>query len=274
MKQYKVYLHDIRCGLFRWRYLVAALLFVLSALHLWDILRFESEKATWMDFMIYIFKGSEPLSNLSTLEQLKLPISWIMVLGGCLFLNLDYFLNDMTTTGQQILIRCNSRKGWFLSKCVWIILSCIAYYGIGMIAILFLTISAGGDLSIINNPVLTQEIYLLSEPVAVTSVEAICIGIVLPLLTIIALCMAQMTLSLFMKPIFSFLTCICLLVLAIYVSSPCIIGNGAMTLRTGLMPEKNIDLLAAGLVCTAVTILSIVIGTLRFSRMDILGIEE
>lgn len=273
MKRYKLFLHDIRCGVFRWRYLAAALLFTLSALYPWDILRFESERATFMDFMIYIFKGSEPF-NLSTSEQLKLPISWIMVIGGCLFLNLDYFLNDMTATGQQILIRCNSRKGWFLSKCVWIILSCIAYYGIGMIAILLLTILAGGDLTITNNPVLTQKIYLLSEPVAMMSVEAICIGIVLPLLTIIALCMAQMTLSLFMKPIFSFLTCICSLVLAVYVSSPFIVGNGAMTLRTALHPDGNIDILTAGLACTTVIFLSTVIGTLRFKHMDILGIEE
>lgn len=274
MKQYKVFLHDIRSGLFRRRYFVAALLFPLSALHLWDILRFESDKATWMDFMLYIFKGSEPLSAMNTQEHLKLPISWIMVIGGCLLLNLDYFLNDMTTTGQQILIRCNSRKCWFLSKCAWILLSCIVYCGIGMIAILFLTISAGGDLSIINTPALTQKIYLLSEPVTVTSMEAICIGIVLPLQTIIALCMLQMTLSLFIKPIFSFLTCICLLVLAIYVNSPFIIGNGAMTLRTGLVPEKSMDLFAAGLACVAVTILSVVIGLLRFCHMDILGVEE
>lgn len=273
MKQYKLYLHDIRCGVFRWRYLVAALLFSLSGLHFWDILRFESEKATWMDFMIYIFKGSETF-NLSTSEQLKLPISWIMVIGGCLFLNLDYFLNDMTATGQQILFRCNSRKGWFISKCVWIILSCIFYYGIGMIATLLLTISVGGDLSMVNNPVLTQGLYLLSEPIELTSCEGICIGIILPLLTIIALCMMQMTLSLFVKPIFGFLTCICSLVLAVYVNSPFIIGNGAMTLRTALQSEGNMDLLAAGITCIGVTGLSIVIGTLRFSSMDILGIEE
>lgn len=273
MRQYKVYLHDIRCGVFRWRYLAAALLFSLSALQLWDIMRFESERATWMDFMIYIFKGLEPF-NLTTSEQLKLPISWIMVIGGCLILNLDYFLNDMTATGQQILIRVNSRKDWFLSKCVWIILNCIFYYGIGMIATLLLTISVGGDLSMVNNPVLTQEIYLLQEPVAITSVEAICIGIVLPLLTIIALCMTQMTLSLFVKPISGFLICICSLVLAVYVSSPLIVGNGAMTLRTALQSEGNIDIFKAGLMCMAVTVFSIVIGTQRFKRMDILGIEE
>lgn len=83
-----------------------------------------------------------------------------------------------------------------------------------------------------------------------------------------------MTLSLYVKPILSFLICISLLVIAVYASTPFAIGNGAMVIRSSYLSESGVDPGIACVVCIVAYLACVVLGTIRFKHTDILGIEE
>ena len=274
MKLFNLFQHDFTNGVLRGRYFAAAGLFLFPALQMVNILAFREETGTWMDFLFYTFKGMEPIVKLSSLEQVQLPLSWMLIIGGCLFLNLDYLLHDLTSAGQQMLVRCNSRRAWYLSKCFWNTTSCLVYFLIGTGTTLVTALLAGAEIVLTDTPTITFDLLMLQNPVTLTSVQAVCIALLLPLLTLVTINQIQMTLSLYVKPILSFLICISLLVIAVYVSTPFAVGNGAMVIRSGYLSESGIDPGIACMVCVVTYLACVVLGTIRFKHTDILGIEE
>ena len=274
MKLFNLFRHDFANGVLRYRYFAAAGLFLLPSLQMINILASREETGTWMDFLFYVFKGMEPITNLNSLEQVQLPISWLLIIGGCLFLNLDYLLHDLTSAGQQVLVRCNSRKAWYLSKCFWNTTSCLVYFLIGIGMTLVTSLLAGAEIVLIDTPTISFDLLMLQSSVTLTSTQAVCIGLFLPLLTLVTINQIQMTLSLYVKPILSFLICISLLVIAVYASTPFAVGNGAMVIRSGYLSENGIDPGIACVVCVVAYLACVVLGTIRFQHTDILGIEE
>ena len=274
MRRFNLFRHDLTNGVLRWRYFAAAGLFLLPSLQMANFLGFREETGTWMDFLFYVFQGLEPLVKLSSLKRVQLPISWLLIFGGCLFLNLDYLLHDLTNAGQQVLVRCNSRKVWYLSKCFWNTTSCLVYFLIGIGTTLITAFIAGAEIVLNDTPTITFDLLMLQSPVALTSAQAVCIGLLLPLLTLVTINQVQMTLSLYVKPILSFLICIGLLVIAVYASSPFAVGNGAMVIRSSYLSKGGIDPGIACGVCIVTYLACMLLGTIRFRHTDILGIEE
>lgn len=274
MKLFNLFRHDFANGVLRCRYFAAAGLFLLPSLQMVNILASREETGTWIDFLFYVFKGMEPISFLNSMEQIRIPISWLLIIGGCLFLNLDYLLQDLTSAGQQVLVRCNSRKAWYLSKCFWNTTSCLVYFSVGIGMTLIVSLLAGAEIKLIDTPTISFDLLMLHNPVNLTSAQAICIALLLPLLTLVTINQIQMTLSLYVKPILSFLICISLLVIAVYASTPFAIGNGAMVIRSSYLSESGVDPGIACVVCIVAYLACVVLGTIRFKHTDILGIEE
>lgn len=275
MNWYKLLRHDLHCGLFRLRYLLMPIIFLLPCFVCRLQLRGIGENGSVADYLLYCFSGSIPLGNVSIFE-FRLPILWLLVIASCLFLNLDYCLNDLTLSGQQIILRSGTRMGWYFSKCVWNILSCVLYFTFAALTVLLFTLATGGETSLESTPVAMIILFedVVSQPVALTSTQTLLIAVLLPCLTIAALSMLEMLLSLLVRPVISFLSCMCLLILALYWESPFALGNGAMTMRSRLL---STDGLAAGsviAVCVIVLIICAIVGAIRFRHTDILGMEE
>lgn len=141
----KLFAHDLRCGLLRWRYALVLPLFALPCVMGRGELGNYGGGANWMDMMLYCFRGT------STIE---LPALWLLVIAGCLLLNLDYMLNDLTLSGQQIIVRCGSRRGWYISKCLWNLCACVFYFALACLTVLVFTWAAGGTAALENTPAL------------------------------------------------------------------------------------------------------------------------
>lgn len=270
MMWFKLLQHDLRNGLLRWRYLSAILIFAMPCFSAWFRILPHHNSGTWTDWMLYCFKGIFPVG--SQLESFEFPILWFVAMAGCLFIGLDYPLIDLTDVGQQIIIRSVSRKSWFFSKCVWNLLNSGLYFLIGSLTVLIAVLIAGGTMELAATPDFVTsvvELYLESPPPVW---ETVLVAVVLPYLTIAAYGMLQMVLCLLIKPIFSFLTSICLLTSSLFINSPVALGNGAMVLRSSLVKGGHSPAVTAA-VCLAVIILCIIVGTVRFQRMDLLNYE-
>ena len=270
MNWFKLLRHDLRKGLLRKRYLAVPLFFAVSCLVCGLQMPGDYPTPGFMDRMLFCFKGLPPLTGP---QSFQLPVLWFLILAGCLFLNLDYLLDDLTQEGQQMMVRAVSRRGWYLSKCVWGMLNCGLFLLLGMLSCFIITLLCGGKLSLINDPLVSQVSLGVWTEQPLQAAEAVLIGILLPYLTLAGFQQLQMTLCLYLKPILSFLICICGLVAALLFSFFWIPGNGAITVRSDLlMPglHRPLPLLITGLSLWTVGVIA---GMIRFSRMDLLRYE-
>lgn len=269
MNWLKLLRHDIRSGLLRWRYLVTPVIFCLPCFQSWMQISNVQRGGTWMDYLLCCLRGTSYMLELSDFE---FPILWFLVMGGCLFLSLDYPLNDLTEAGQQVIIRSVNKKTWFFSKCAWNLMSSTVYFLLGMLTALVFALASGGSASLDGTyEVLTQILYTAEVP---TVGQAVMVATVLPWLTIAALNMLQMTLTLVMKPIFSFLACVSVLITSMFICSPFMLGNGAMVIRSSILDPIGVEPLASAFMCIVVIATSVIVGMIRFNCMDHLRYEE
>lgn len=270
MNWFKLIGHDLRAGIFRARYLAVPVIFCLPCFSC-AVRQSGVAAGSWMDYLMYCFKGIPPLSTGA--QEFELPILWFLVMGGCLFLNLDYPLNDLTEAGQQVIIRSVSKKRWFLSKCLWCLMSCGVYFLLGALTALVFALVSGGSVELSGTPTFAERVMEVYIPEGLSLRQALLAAVLLPYSTIAAVNMLQMTLCLIMKPIFSFLICICTLIVSLFLYTPFALGNGAMAIRSGLVTGGALSSGLSALFCAIVIICSVIIGVVRFDRMDFLRYE-
>lgn len=276
MNWFNLLRHDLRCGILRWRYVTAALLALLPCLGFLSSATIIGVNPSWMDYLLWTFKGTIPVQTSGPLDSVTLPFSWLLLLGACLYINLDYLLMDLTNNGQQVMIRSQSRQEWFLSKCVWNLVATAVYFLlIGLVELVFVVVTGGQVL-----PENTKECFLgifglvAFEPVQLPLWQGLILGLLLPYLTVAALSMLQMTLCLVVKPVVSFLVCMVLLMLAVYVNSPFVLGNGAMTIRSSIVASDGQEPITAVLTAMGIIAVCMIVGTVVFKHSDVLGSKE
>ena len=94
-----------------------------------------------------------------------------------------------------------------------------------------------------------------------------------PIMLSVAVNMFQMMLTLFLKPMFSFLFSSALFLVSAYIMSPVMLGNYGMVLRMKWMNEQGVPQITGFLVCLLILGFSVLVGMVRFRRMDILNEE-
>ncbi len=282
MSWIKVFAHDLRCGLLRRRYLLAPALVILECFYIGDWAVALGMKPYLGDLILYMFRGKEVFGS-GISDAADLPLPWFLIMGGILLLNLDYMLYDLTNAGQQVIVRSRSRFGWFLSKCLWNLLSTALCFGIMILTAVLVTLYYGGELALTNHPGLSSLLFgpYVEGEIVVTVRQTLAAGLLTPLTTMAALSMLQMTLCLFMKPVFSFLICQIQLVLALFWKSPLCLGEGAMAMRSSWVATDSfgpqyagVSTYAALVFAAAVLVLCVIAGTVKFRHTDILGLEE
>ena len=275
MNLHKLVKHDLRCGLLRPRYLWTPLFFIVPCLLCSMIAASTGLKCHWFEYLLFCFMGIEPIEIMDTMEKAQLPVFWLVSIGGSLFLNLDYLLNDLSHAGQQMVIRSGKRINWYFAKCIWNLCSCAVYFIFAGLTIAIFTFIMGGTVKLSVNMDLLYMIYQGTPEVeSLSSGSALLIGIVLPYLSVSALSLLQMTLCLVIKPVFGFLTSMLLLLLSVYWKSSLILGNGAMAIRSICLVPNGINPWIVMAECIVIIVSCVVIGSRIFNNSDILGAKE
>ena len=262
----KIIFHDLRCGLLQKKYLVTI---IISLICLWPFVSATKNlklEGTWMDMILYLFRGCMPISHG---ERSRMPLLWLFLVNGCLFLNLEYPLTDLTQNGVQVIYRYHNRKLWYLSKCLWNLSSTFMYFFLLIVVVSILSFVIGIQFRAVPSP--DWKMFLFDNPdVEIIDSTAIIAGLCMPYLSLAALNLLQMTLCLFIKPVLSFVFCVGIIILGVYFNYPWILGNGAMALRTVTSNHRNVTIILA-IITAGVCIVG---GTLRFCHMDILPGDE
>lgn len=206
-------------------------------------------------------------------EPFAFPASWAVTMLLLAYMTLGYPYRDLTGFGQKVLISSGRRLGWWLSKCAWVFMSVIAFWAVFFGATALTALVLGGNLTLSVSPDI-QRVLRWNVLVWFDEGSFAAFLLCVPIGTV-AMCMAQLCLSLFIRPSLSYLSTFAgLFLAAFYYQIPLLLGNYLMALRTPGVVGSGFPPLA-GLVLSLVIIgTSIVMGAWRFSRMDILEKEQ
>ena len=219
--------------------------------------------------LLYIFAGIQEYDpQIDT--QFVFPAVWMLLYLVLAYFTLYYPYNDLEESGQNILLRSGGRRLWWTSKCFWNICTVVLFFLIGWVVIITACLIQGIPLSmeLSRNINMLLEMRIASPFLYPTELSLEIL--VLPPLVMIAVNLMQMTLSLFVRPIYSYIITGVLLLASTYYQSPFLIGNYAMPIRSSRMVENGVNSIYGVLFSVGIATISYLVGLLYFKRYDIL----
>lgn len=173
--------------------------------------------------ILEVFKGCEYIEVSEGLidKSFQFPTIWLFINSFIIYILGDYFYKDIKTNGKYLLIRVKKMQLIYISKIIWSIFLIILYYSIlllisGLLGYLFRT----------N----TYE-YIDLNYFKIGTINLIIDIFILYSLTSISLVIIFITLTLKIKPVYSFLIDIVLCISSLYVENKFFIGQHNLLIR-------------------------------------------
>lgn len=231
-------------------------------------------QAAWLDYVMFCLKGCMPYET-GMGDSFYLPITWLMLMIGCLLMSLDYPEEQLHGMGKQLLLYSYKRERWWLSKCLWNILCTFYYFFLMLFSCFVYGLLTGSILTFCNMPEVTQifcaeAAFELVDDLNISVLQLLFSVIVLPALSMAALSMVQMVLSLYIKPIFSFIAVTVLLLFSAYSDFPFLTGNYAMVMRSSCTIQQGFDMYAGIEINLIILIAAVLTGKRKFQSYDIM----
>ncbi len=266
--------HDAAIGILRpiLKWLPVILIFAASGGYLLAMVEASAEsgtvssKATLGDMLAYVFQGKTPY-NPEDKESFSIPFGYLLPNLYLAYLIGNYPVKDLLGTGQQILLRTQTRARWWLSKCAWCAGTVLAFYLVGYAVMLVLT-AAGGELSLRLTPELGNLHGMYTEDPS--SMAWLPSAFVLPIATSLALSMLQLGLMMLIKPVGAYIAVAVIVSASAYFYTPLLIGNYSMLLRSVHFMPGGLGFWLPLMADIAITLISAAAGLLAFRRYDIL----
>ena len=221
------------------------------------------------DYVIDLYKGMDIFEKVDNGDRFQISGGWMIINIFLTYIIGYYPLKDLKDYGSQILIRSKKRWQWWLSKCIWVIASVLIYYAIGYIVISIFSLFDGG-ISLTPTYDINMSISKVNT-LDFTAGKIIVVTMILPIVMSIALSLIQMTISMVTTPILSNVVLIAIIVASAYYCHPLLLGNYLMILRNdAIVLGQGVNTMVGLGLGGVVSILAIIIGNLRFKKMDIL----
>ncbi len=284
MKFYKVVLHDIINGTMHRKGMFLTLaVFLVEALYAGAFLgiamdAIEGLSVSSADYFVFLFSGCAPLDLVSNLFGFQLPVLWIAIFAASALAVFLYPTQDLERYGEQVMLRINSRSLWWFSKVIWVVLTTMIQFLLGFMVVCVVCVWNGNALSLNNTPVLTpalfREIPYFSKEISYTPVEFIGRFCCMTICVAVTLNLIQLLLSFVLHPIAGFLVSLSILTLSAVHTSPILVGNYAMAMRTSDVIQNGVVPGHGAAVCAAICCIVIISGNAYFTGCDILGGKE
>lgn len=284
MKFFKV----LRCDLERnsSRFLIRSILvvalfmflflcFIFEAFHLYAYIfdyprQIKQIELSLGDVILIELGGMFPKSQMTT-NSFTFPTAWFFTHIVVLYFTLDFAHEDYNHGGIQIFTRLGNLKVWWFSKCVLSLITVAVYYVIGYLTFGFLCLATNKNLNLqINSDIFALYFsarYTNSNEPFFNLLMGMCI---MPAIVIFTMSICQMTLTLFVKPVYAFIVSCIYFIFGIFYTYPILISNYAMPVRSAVIGVYNFDFCSGILICSAICIIAFYIGGKRLKYIDIM----
>ncbi|MGN0327387.1 MAG: hypothetical protein ACI4D4_00265 [Lachnospira sp.] len=199
-------------------------------------------------------------------KYFELPVIWMTVQMLLLSLVFSYPEKDLSNNGYNILLRCGSRRKWWLSKLMWGIIQILLGYLVILIVIgIYAMVSGTGEI------ILHKEYLQYYYGADIISNSFKMDGLMGVLIYGLGISVLHMTFSMIISPLISAIGIIVYDVLSAYIMSPFLIGNISMLLRNVNYVDDGIKIVLTSLCFLIISIIVFWISIEIFNRLDILG---
>ncbi|MEG0395342.1 MAG: hypothetical protein RR576_03245 [Oscillospiraceae bacterium] len=226
----------------------------------------ETLKSSFFDYYIYIFQG-EAAASLNRDAPYVLPVIPILLWILLSFCVGDFPVQELQTQAEQTLLRCKNRSSWWLSKTIWNAIIVLLFYISIVCTVLMFSVCTGTQQTLTPNYFLHQLLFTNPPNLSVAFIIA---SIIVPIVVSISLTQMQLTLSLIVGSVGSYLVIFAYFICAAYINSPWFIGNGMMLIRNRFFTDLGCSSSALITISIVYWIVSFLVGRLIFRRYNIL----
>lgn len=267
---------DIKQGIVKsyYKYLMVFILAILTSIEFFNKVHAYIDKGmidgqiSYIDCIIYQFKGMKeyvPAFN----NPFDVPVQFMLINLLLAFMIGNYPMKDLYGMGMQMLIRSKTKLSWWCEKCIWNVITVIAYYFTIYIALLLVSVFCGAQLS--GNIHINVVNKLLGTNVtAIVGWQVVAMVIILPICTSIAISMMQMFLAFLLNPIISYIVVIMVYIFSAYYMKWYMVGNYLMFYRSSMLNPLGMSFWNSMWMDAAIFLFSSIIGYLHFRCIDIM----
>lgn len=230
-------------------------------------------QCTYGDYLLYIFGGMREYIPIPG-EPFQIPHLWLINHVGILYFTLHYMHDDLNGLGQQMILRSGSRSVWWISKCIWNGVVVSLFYLIAWGTVLLSASLHGAFWSMEISSFIPELLEVGPNQIWDTEWRVTLEITLLPLLVTLSMSLLQMLLCLVIRPTFSYILSVVVMIASAYYLSPALLGNYAMALRSDKVITNGVPL-ETGIAYTLVLMtLSVFLGILVFQKTNILNKDE
>ena len=226
------------------------------------------------DSLIYLTGGMLPIEFTSLTDNFQFPVMWLLPHITILYITLSYPSDDLNCMGIQVLTRMRSKYLWWLSKCLWNILSVVSCFVVGLFVWYLLSILTGKVMDYSLNEIFFNRMFhdYISEQNA-ANFEYIMCFIIMPIVVCITISLIQMALTLYIKPVFAYMMVCIYYIAGIYYANPVLISNYAMSSRSSVLGLYNFRPETGIVICSVFATTAIIIGVIRMKNKDLINMD-
>lgn len=284
MKFFRLFLHDIYYGILpypkKWLailvlYSFLFLSFTFDLFHLFyfdigSIWNINSLLPTFGDVIMGTVGGTLPyIAGMD--NNFSFPTVWLMCYLLVCYFTLNYLTEDLSQGGIQVIVRAKSRMYWWLSKCLWNVITVTLIYAISFGTLYLLSIATGKLNTLELNPEIFAKITMQPLPAAANNTQLFYALCIMPWAVGVAINLMQMTLTLFIKPIFAFFATAGYLVIGVYYAHPTMLANYAIPIRSEMVGIYNFQTSVGLLSCLGLCLICVIVGIIIIGRKDIVN---
>ncbi len=276
---YRMILHDLKNGVIKnKRFIVVLLWFIADGIFtiLFPLAATNHDEITSLDLILYFYKGEDPMVNSNSVV---FPLFWIMNFIIILFVIMHYMYDDMYGFGIQYITRIKKRITWWISKCIWCFCACAFFFAICICTAIIVTLFIGGRPFDFTNShemleylVGKMEYYSmnLGNDINLSWQQLFVCDIVVPFMVSWAVCQLQMTLTLFLKPIVSFVINCGIIIFSAYFQNyiPGLIISYGMSLHNSNFINNGFKSADCIWGCLIIIIIAIILGAFKFKKYN------
>lgn len=275
---YKCLKYDLKCGLLKEykKYIVAIGLFIIIGFDFF--IKMSNIEITVLDYLFYLFFGMEEYVPTPG-NKFRFPALWVAVILYVSYITLYYPYKDLNGYGKNILLNTQSKKTWYLSKCMWVTVSTIIYFLIGFVVLSLFAIISGAEITadVSSNAVIKFIQFITTEQNLFYNdamyYKVTILHFILPVIICVMNNLFQLFLSLFIKPFFSFIFTVSYTIASAYYLKSFMLGNYAMIARSNIFIDNGVNFSDGLIISLGVILIVIISGTVLFSKQDILNKE-
>lgn len=231
-------------------------------------MRINNSQCSIFDFILKFFVGNEPF-DINSKEKIDIPIIWIMFHSILSLIVGFYVSDDIKKSASALIIRVQSKRIWWSSKFVWCIFSVLVYYIVFIFTVILFCLIFG-NLSIVTNTDITEKFFKIDISL-IKDTDIILVFFIMPMISSIAISVFQVVLGLIIKPIYSFMLIVTIMVCSSFYSNTFLLFNFSMISRYNYFSSKSNITLQNGLVISiCLIVISYIWGMIVIKRKDII----